>query len=883
MNEGGNSERLQHRRFKPYLVFTVLLIAGSALSVAAFFHSRSLGEQRVREEFDRASGNRVSAFRRVVVAGINALESLGSFHEASHEVERQEFSSFVKPLLAHNPGIQALEWIPRVPGEQRSAVEQAARDDGHSGFEFKERDARGNMIPAELRSEYFPVYFVEPREGNEIALGFDLASDPIRLAAMRLARESGRATATPRVRLVQESTGQFGLLVFKPVYEGHPGGSGGSGGSGDSRGGTLEGFVLGVFRVGDLLETGLAYLDRREIEFCVIDRSAPEGERFLYSIPARRPGSDADGDAAGSGLRHSETMDVGGREWEVICLPSPGYVAAHRGSLPRWLLVGGILCTGLLSGCVLLILVRVDRTHRHALEILKAKNVLEHEMSERRIVEEQIQLLTTAVEQSTEGMALVDLAGNLLFVNQAFAAMHGYAPEELTGRHISVFHSPDQLPAVEEANRQVLETGEFVGEIGHVRRDGGVFPGEMRNALLRDESGDPIAMVGTLRDITRQKQIEEELQKAERLESIGQLAGGIAHDFNNLLTGVLGNINLARIHCEPGSKAYVRLAEAEKASARAQELTQQLLTFSRGGAPVKETISIGQLVRESADFVLRGSNVLCEYDVPEDLWPADVDEGQMSRVVGNLAINADQAMPDGGVVSVRCANVTLDDGDPIPLAPGKYVRFSMQDRGSGIGAEDLRRVFDPYFTTKKEGSGLGLTSAYSIVKKHGGLITAESAAGSGTLFQVFLPASENSVSASEAPRLDPRIGGARILVVDDEETVRDVAGEMLKLLGCEVVLAAEGAEGVETYLDAKRTGSGFDLVIMDLTLPGGMGGREAFGVLRRSDPDIRAVVSSGYSNDPVLANFRDHGFLGAVAKPYTIEELSAALAEAMSD
>jgi len=381
-------------------------------------------------------------------------------------------------------------------------------------------------------------------------------------------------------------------------------------------------------------------------------------------------------------------------------------------------------------------------------------------------------------------------------------------------------------------------------------------------------------MLVSIIDITDRMKMEEELIKAQKLESVGLLAGGIAHDFNNLLMAIAGNIELAKMYARPGDRVYEKLTEAERASFRAKDLTQQLLTFSRGGQPVKKSASIAELIQESTRFSLRGSGTRCELSLPDDLLPVEVDEGQMSQVINNLIINADQAMPDGGVITIQCRDVVIGPRDALPLKAGKYVHLSIKDQGIGIPREHFSKIFDPYFTTKQKGSGLGLATTYSIIKQHDGYITLESELGAGTVFHLYIPASKGKSRAAEAKNDNPVTGKGKILVMDDDEAVRDVAGAMLGKLGYETAPAGDGAEAIELYERARKSGEPFDVVIMDLTIPGGMGGREAIKKLLEIAPDARAIVSSGYSNDPIMAEYAKYGFSGVVGKPYKLMELS---------
>jgi two-component system cell cycle sensor histidine kinase/response regulator CckA len=368
--------------------------------------------------------------------------------------------------------------------------------------------------------------------------------------------------------------------------------------------------------------------------------------------------------------------------------------------------------------------------------------------------------------------------------------------------------------------------------------------------------------------------MEEERRRIERLESLGTLAGGIAHDFNNLLTGIMGNISLIRDYLEPGSKEAERLLEAERASLRAKDLTQQLLTFARGGEPIKETVAVGGLIEDAANFALGGSKSACVFDIPENLWQAHADKGQMSEVVNNLVINADEAMPGGGMINISARNRVFREESSLFLPKGDYIELSIEDHGVGIPEEDFARIYEPYFTTKAKGSGLGLATTYSIIKNHEGLITVDSTPGVGTTFHVYLPATRKSLISfeEEAEDILSSLTG-KILIMDDEEAIRRLLERALTEAGHDITTAKDGTEAIEQYVGARERGQPFDLVILDLTVPGGMGGVEAMAKLLEIDPDIKSIVSSGYSSDPIMADYEKYGFGAVIAKPYRVHEL----------
>ena len=394
---------------------------------------------------------------------------------------------------------------------------------------------------------------------------------------------------------------------------------------------------------------------------------------------------------------------------------------------------------------------------------------------------------------------------------------------------------------------------------------------------VMEESDRITEIVLVFRDITEKHKMDQEILKAQKYKSIGILAGGIAHDFNNILTAISGNISLAKMYLKSEDGVFEKLSKAEKAAMRAKDLARQLLVFSKGGIPVKKTTSLADLIKESTDFILRGSNVRSEYFIPNDLWLVEADEGQISQVINNLVINANQAMPKGGVITIEAENVIVGEGNNLPLKEGNYVKISIKDQGTGIPKENLQRIFDPFFTTKKEGNGLGLVTTYSIIKKHNGYIEVESELGIGTTFHIYLPASGKRNFINEAEKEKPLPGKGKILIMDDEEEIRDLTGEILKSMGYEVEFAKDGIEAIKSYEMAKNSGKPFDVVIIDLTVPGSMGGKETIQKLNEIDPEVKAIVSSGYVNDPVMMEFKKYGFTDIIAKPYKIEEIGKKL------
>jgi nitrogen-specific signal transduction histidine kinase/ActR/RegA family two-component response regulator len=396
------------------------------------------------------------------------------------------------------------------------------------------------------------------------------------------------------------------------------------------------------------------------------------------------------------------------------------------------------------------------------------------------------------------------------------------------------------------------------------------------------DSGKIFGVIEYFRDITERKKAQQERLRLDKLESLGVLAGGIAHDFNNILMVILGSISLATL-VPSVSEAHERLAAAEAACGQGQSLARQLLTFAKGGAPIKKTQDLKGIIQEAARLALSGSQSRVEFSLPEHLWEVEVDRGQIHQVFSNLLINADQAMPTGGLIQIQAENLAESEAIRLSLPPGKHVAVTLADQGLGIAPEHLERIFDPYFTTKQKGSGIGLATVHSIVTQHGGRITVDSHLGQGSSFRLYLPAIEATVEDEKLSEAILPKGRGRILLMDDEPLVREVVGKMLHALGYEPVFAREGREALELYARGQASGEPIAAVILDLTIPGGMGGMEAIQHLLAQDPQVKAIVSSGYGGSSIMADFKSHGFLGVIAKPYRLQKLSKVLQEVLND
>ena len=517
------------------------------------------------------------------------------------------------------------------------------------------------------------------------------------------------------------------------------------------------------------------------------------------------------------------------------------------------------------------------------------KENAERKRAERALADEKERLAVT-LQSIGDGVITTDIQGKVLLVNKAAETLTGWSFEDAIGKPLDqIFQLLDEDAQVIQENPvdQVLQGDDVITFTDHMKlviRDGTECPIVISCAPIQDSENVTIGVVLAFQDITDARRAEEERMKISRLESISLLAGGIAHDFNNDLAVILGFISIAKMNLDSDHLAYEKLKKTEEAAGHAGTLAKQLLAFARGGAPIKSLTSIDIFLNDAVGFFLSGSNVRCELIIPEDLWWADIDAGQITQVMQNLIINADHAMPDGGVITIRCKNETFGANtivDGVHLPPGFYVRISIVDEGEGIDPDHLNRIFDPYFTTKSTGTGLGLTTAYTIVQRHDGMMTVSSIPGEGTTFEIYLPATSETPVAPEieahARMLEPGESQGNILIMDDDPLIRDLFEQSLTLFGFTVTSAHDGIEAIEKYKKALDDRAPFDAVIMDLTIRGGMGGKEALQQLQLLDPNVKAIVSSGYSDDPVLADYERYGFCGMVVKPFRARELSAVI------
>lgn len=499
------------------------------------------------------------------------------------------------------------------------------------------------------------------------------------------------------------------------------------------------------------------------------------------------------------------------------------------------------------------------------------------------------QRLAVTIDSVADAVIASDAEGIVEYFNAEASRLTGLPDREAKGKALSevlclkIPQTGERIAIPDEESLQGWEKAELY-----------LIPAKQNNPVLvtvdlhpiLDQDNNPHASITILKAVADRKIAEATSTAEDIASSINLLAAGIAHDFNNMLSAILGNISLARINLPKKDASAEKLLAAEDAALQAKSLTQQLLSLSKGGFTSLETTAIQEIVEQSAHFVLRGSNVKCDVEKEEGLWAVDADKGQISQVIHNLTINADQAMPSGGIIHLRMNNCRLGHDDVPQLIAGEYVCIEVADQGIGIGRENIKRIFDPYFTTKDDGNGLGLASSQTIINNHHGAITVESELDKGTCFRVYLPKTNKNIASLEKPEAQAteniHQGSGRILVMDDMEAMMLVAGEILNVLGYEVEFTTNGKQAIEAYKKAKESGKPFDAVVFDLTVPGGMGGEEAGNILLQYDPDLVAIASSGYTTSNIMSDYKNSAFKAVVPKPYRIKEMSEALNRALN-
>lgn len=839
----------------PYVVLFAGLLVTAIISTTFY---RNAQQDFLSQQYNEQATPLALSLGRSVDRYLETVHQIAALYTSSNAVTRSEFGAFVERSLVRNPGIQALEWIPRVASADREWFEEAAKRDGVRDFQITERTPSGELRDAIERAEHFPVFYVEPRAGNEAALGFDLASNPARLEALNRARDTGEAVATQRIRLVQETGDQFGLLVFVPVYD-----STTVPGTVAERRRKLSGFALGVFRIGDMLHSALQEVgDPDFLDVYIFDTSAPPDARFLHYHKAKQhkvetpPLSEEE---ILAGEYFASSLPLAGRSWQVVFAPRPGFRALMDWML--WIVTG----FGLTITAVLVLYLRSVRTRSLDIEQvvtdrtrqLKISNqALEEEMAERVRADQEHREREYFLQMVTDNIPVVityfyaDM--KIGFINKLGASWFDGVAEDIVGKVVyDVIESLD-VDEFKDSVRKVLagEPQSYESEI--------IYPdGVTRQVIIDyvphlDAKGSVVGYFGIVQDVSQRKAVERQLSQAQKMEAIGHLTGGIAHDFNNLLMVIGGYTRRAFDASDNPDKVRSSLAEAMKGTDRAAQLTKQLLSFSRRQVIEKRVFRVDETIAEIEDLMQRSTGERHRVNFAANCGSncIETDEGEFGQALLNLVINARDAMPDGGAIEVATNIVELDESftkTRQELVPGRYVEVSVADQGTGIDAETLDHIYEPFFTTKDQGkgTGLGLAMVYGFAQQSGGTIDVDSTVGEGATFKIYLPVSDRDPEVLIADVEEDQHGkGETILLVEDDRPVLDLVSGMLEALDYNVLTANDGLEALEVEAEHEEH---IDLILSDVVMPG-LGGFEAASMVRESRPEVKLVFMSGYPN-----------------------------------
>ena len=498
-------------------------------------------------------------------------------------------------------------------------------------------------------------------------------------------------------------------------------------------------------------------------------------------------------------------------------------------------------------------------------------------------IKDREELLSTTLKSISDAVITTDSNGYITFMNSNAEQLTGWQQEEIIGKHIdSVYTLVNEKTGEKTPNpyQQVINQREIVELKNQLlkTRAGRDIPVTNINDPIMDDQGAVIGTVVSLRDISEQKKLQSELAKAQKLEAIALRAKSIGHEFNNLLTVIRGNIDLLRHSLDQNHSAQALLIDADKAAVRATNLTNQFIAFSKDEGMIKRPEPFPDLIKGVANSILSDSSIRCSFAIPEDTWLMQVDKGQINQVLYTIIKIIYNSIDDSGEIKISAENTEITEKDMFPLDPGKYIKIVLRGHSAVIPGDLFKQLFDPYFTNAEQNDGLELASSYSIIKNHEGYISVESTLESGTIFYIFLPAATGESRKIEKEGVLKTVEGEkRILVMDDQELVRIIVGKMLSFMGFEVEFARHGVEAVDIYQQAIKAGDPFDCVILDLTIPWGLGARETIIKLMEIDPEVKAIVSTGYSNDPSIYNYKELGFKGVIKKPYELQELSSLL------
>ncbi|MBI2950308.1 MAG: CHASE domain-containing protein [Verrucomicrobia bacterium] len=916
--DSGRGRSSVESSFRAHLPAWIAGLGGIVLTALLFANQRQQQEQRIRTEFDRRVENHMRALQNRINSHGELLLALRNLFRYSTDVSREQFGEVARDLINRNPGIQALKWVPRVPASERPAYEAAGRSDSLTNYQFTEFGLNRQLIAAQPRREHYPLHYIEPIQENRRLIGWDVASDPMRLGWLMESCDTMEVSVSERITLSKETNPQASVTVIAAVFRGETKLE-----TVQERRENLQGFVLGMFRVGDGVEFSLLGNPFGGLDVLVVDNSSAGTNRFLYYHPGETNRPQVNLAAAvqpgpstallqtnlaptvapteteiRSGMHRIEKVAMSHhREWLCLFRPTSEFLASLKSQQPMFALVAGFSFSALLTAYLLAAGRRsqqveaVVKERTAALE--KANTRLEREMRERGQMAlallESEQHLRTLIEVCPDAI-LVSRNSQVVFVNEAALHLFGAdSRDQLLRKSPYDLVHPDYHDAVTERRWQVVELGvpAPVMEQKIIRLDGRTVDVEVAATPFKDREGS--AIVGLFRDITERKLAEQErqrlnrkLQEAAKLESLGVMAGGVAHDFNNLLTGILCHASLAKLDLPADSPLQEGLTEIETASLRAAELCKQMLAYSGKGQLLVQALDLSAVVQDSLNLLRLSisKKVSLELSLASGLPPVEADATQIRQVIMNLVINASEAIGENtGAIRVstsvmRASREYLAGTILSPEIPeGDYVFLEVVDTGCGMSAETISKIFDPFFTTKFTGRGLGLAAVLGIVRGHSGALQVTSQLGRGSAFRLLLPvaaatALNRAPSEAEIHLCEWR-GSGTVLVVDDEEPVRRVAAQSLRRLGFDPVLAKDGREALQIF---QRDPDHFVAVLLDLTMPQ-LDGSQTFQALKLIRPGVRVVLMSGFDQQEAITRFAGKGLAGFLQKPFQVHTL----------
>ncbi|MCF3652154.1 CHASE domain-containing protein [Synoicihabitans lomoniglobus] len=856
--EEATSKRLKHR-----VLTTALLAAGIFITTLWANHARDLDEENIRTNFRERATYQFHALQDKVRIVEDIIYGLRRAFLAQDNVTREEFTRVCLDITSRSGSLQSLQWVEQVAGANRAAFETEMSAEYGYPITFKQRTGGGSLTTADQRDEYLVIRFAEPLPQNAVVLGYDVYTAPTG-PALHEAAITGKMVVSEPFRLAQATSQdeERGIIFILPVL------------TNDVDQPELRGFVQGVFRVSQMFaDTNHEAIDPA-LHVYYLDEDAAPADRILFSCcdsTSHKTREDIENHDHANVINHA--LVVGDRRWRYLALMDETWRESQRSSQASTIRVAGVA----LSVLAALLLAN----------FLRRSRVVEHMVDERTedLRTNQAEL-RAIVDNSPNAIWIKDTAGKYLLVNRRFCEIYQRSPEEIIGRGDDIIYPDRQVKAFSEEDEKALQSNDHIVVEGDYD-----ISGEMRSYYtvkfpVRREDGEFFGIGGIATDVTSIKIVERQLAETQKLESLGVLAGGIAHDFNNLLTGVLGNASLIALEFPAETETGESAREIENAARRAAELCRQMLAYSGRGSYVLEGLDVSHVTRDLVPLLHTSiaKKTQLTLDLADGLPVIEADPSQVRQIIMNLVINASEALPEtGGVVRVSTSVEAMTSrqlkhaiGNP-DLPSGRYVRFSVHDHGTGISPADLSRIFEPFFSTKFTGRGLGLSAVLGIVRSHRGALLVDSKLGEGTKFDLYLPEFSDPQPSPNVPAAESRspfvaFAGSNLLVVEDEPVVQQLITRVLTTALARFTLAVDGTQALEKF-----TPLVFDLVILDLTMPG-RSGREVLALIRQQQPDVRVLMISGYSVEEASATCSEQQPNGFLQKPFNSDQLFKAIA-----